>query len=156
MKMLLLAAVLASAALVACTGSNNSAEETSRPTPCPACPVCPACPPAANPWSDYCAGATASVELWKIVVDMAHEGAFAGTTETEESASLAGAQEDFDQHCQGVPLADPSSLTSSCAAAGKWEGSQLERERNFPNAWTLSWYSKFHDIINDYCEPPPD
>jgi len=73
MKMLLLVAVLASAALVACTGSNNSAEETSSPTPvgeaaqltsptpadalacpsptpCPecvqptACPECPTCP----------------------------------------------------------------------------------------------------------------
>lgn len=73
MKMLLLVAVLASAALIACTGSSNSAEESSTPTPiaeaaqaasptpadtfacpsptpcpdCPeptACPTCPTCP----------------------------------------------------------------------------------------------------------------
>jgi len=61
MRMLLLVAVLASAALVACTGSNNSAEESPTPTPvteaaqlatptpadtlaCPSPTPCPECP----------------------------------------------------------------------------------------------------------------
>ncbi len=139
MKTLLLVAVLASAALIACTGSSNSAEESptptpvpeaaqlTSPTPCPTCPEptpcpeetpCPTCPVCPEPivcpqCPDPSAVLSAHLESETCTGHKLY-------MELEEHTGVDAAvsEEFFWKNCQGVPLLGGSVLANACASAG--------------------------------------
>lgn len=117
------------------------------PTPCPYCPA------ASSAQSEYCASLTVAIELSEILVDIAEEGLLIGATESEVRAQLTQARSDFDQQCQGLPLAEPSLLALACAAAGKWKGLQEGIMVYSPHPQTMVWINQFDDIIDNYCTP---
>lgn len=130
-------------------------------TPCPACPepitcpacICPACPTALDLRSDLCASLKVLIEIAEIRVDVAEKGRLVGGTETEARTRLAGAQRDFDQECQGVPLAKPSALASGCALAGEEVG-VLRRDLLYnADVQTQIWANQVDDIVGEYCKP---
>jgi hypothetical protein len=122
-------------------------------TPRPTATPCPYCLPASNPQSDSCASLKVAIEMYEILVDIAEQGRLVGGTETEVRASLAQAQQYFNQDCQGVPLAQPSFLALGCAAAGKWKGQEEGHMLYAPDAQTQLWINQFDNIIDKYCTP---
>jgi len=121
--------------------------------PCPIATPCPYCPPAANPWSELCAGMKVTIEVYEVLLDIAEKGRLVGMTESEARANLAQLQQSFDQTCQGVPLAEASSLASSCATAGRWKGLWEGHMLYAPDAQTGVWINWFDNIMDKYCEP---
>jgi len=141
-----------------------------KPVVCPTCPegiVCPACPgcpepvtcpqpvvgPGAprDPWGDECTAFKAEIEIDEILLDVAEKGALVDQTPSEVRALLEPSQRYFDQHCQGVPLGQPSRLAFNCALAGKWKG-MWEGEMLFtPDPQIQVWINQFDGIIDRYC-----
>jgi hypothetical protein len=126
------------------------------PTACPAgtpCPTATPCPSASGSLGESCAAAKVTIEVYEILVDMAEKGELVGMTESEVRANLAQLQRLFDQTCQGVPLAEPSRLASSCATAARWKGLMEGHMLYAPDAQTGVWMNQFDGIIDTYCTP---
>jgi hypothetical protein len=161
--MLLLAAMLASAALFACTGSSNPEPVTCPPCICPTCPTCPqpevcptcpapvTCPPVADPLSDLCTATKLGIETYQLLAEIAEKGQLALSL-TEMLSTLATMQATFNLNCQTVPFTEPSNLTGWCSIAGLWKGA-IERANLYdPTVQQQLWIVQFANIIDEYCE----
>lgn len=122
-------------------------------TPRPTATPCPACPSASGSLGESCAGAKVMIEVYEVLLDIAEKGRLVGMTESEVRANLAQAQGLFDEVCQGVPLAEPSLLVSSCEVAGRWKGLEEGHMLYEPDAQTGVWVNQFDGIIDKYCTP---
>jgi len=129
-------------------------DEVQCPTPTP----CPDCPSAYDSMSAFCAGIKAGIEVDELLLEIAKAGKLVGPSgqvdPSEIETRLADSNQLFDIVCQGVPLAEPSSLTSQCAVAGKWKGIEDTMLLYAPSAQYQAWANQFDDIIDHYCEPP--
>jgi hypothetical protein len=127
------------------------------PTACPTATPCPAATPAVNPMSEFCTGIKAGIEIDKIFLEIAKAGLLIGPggqiDPSEVEASLAGKNTTLDIVCQGVPLAEPSFLSSACAVAGKWKGLEEGNMLYAPSAQDQVWLNQFDDIVDEYCMP---
>jgi hypothetical protein len=122
-------------------------------TPRPTATPCPDCPSASGSLGESCAGAKVMIEVYEVLLDIAEKGRLVGMTESEVRANLAQAQGLFDEVCQGVPLAEPSLLVSSCEVAGRWKGLEEGHMLYEPDAQTGVWVNQFDGIIDEYCTP---
>jgi hypothetical protein len=122
-------------------------------TSCPAVTPCPYCPSASGSLGESCAGAKVTIQVYEVLLDIAEKGRLVGMTESEVRADLAQAQGLFDEVCQGVPLAEPSLLVSSCELAGRWKGLEEGHMLYEPDAQTGVWVNQFDSIIDEYCTP---
>lgn len=122
-------------------------------TPCPTGTPCPDCPSAFSPQADSCAALKAGLEVNEILLDMAEKGILVGMTEGELRASLTQWQQEFDQDCQGVSLAEASMLTYACVLAGRWKGYEEATILYVSDPQIVVWLNQFDSIIDEYCTP---
>jgi len=123
------------------------------PTPCPAGTPCPDCPSESNLPSELCTSTKVEIETSEVLLEIAQEGLLVGMTPSEVQADIAALQQYFDQYCSGVPLVELSFMGTSCAAAGKWVGSQQRENLWNPTVQGQIWANQFDGIVNEYCMP---
>jgi len=93
------------------------------------------------------------IESARITLDMAEKRGMIGATPDDIRGWIAGLEQYFSANCQGVALAQPSTLTQGCAEVGRLKGAE-ERELLYnPTAQGQSWYAQLDGLIEQYCRP---